>query len=742
MVAKRYAIRSERERLLLIGATELGASHAAFAFLEHLGCRWFFPAKAWEVVPRQEELATRIDMSDRPRILARRIWYGYGCFSDKGHPQGGSAQKDYDSWARHNRMASSFRVRAGHAWENLILGNRKVFEQHPEYLALVKGKRTGPQLCVSRPEVRKMALEYALDYFRKHPNEEMVSMETSDGSDHCECGDCAKLGSISERAFGLANEVAMSVGKTYPGKQVGHLAYNDHCEPPSFQLEPNVYVQLTAGFIRGRYTHQELIDVWAKKTRNLGFYEYFSVWLWDFDKLPGGNGANIARTKNMIRRYATAGATSVDAESGNNWGPHGRGYYIANRLLWNPEADVEAYLDDFYDKAFGRGARAMKRYYERLAPENEPLLSRSLVGEALRDIQEASRLTQDRLDIQARLDQLKHYLHYVHRRWMLDNEPDKERRKDLTLEILKFVYRTRYEYMNHWAAIRAEWVEKAAKEFTEPSWGLSGNSQPWKVESQVTKEETERWFEEGLAYFQPEMVKETRFSEQLVPVDFTGARQRESQQHYQGGARYALWSRTGEALELEITPGTIAWYRDRADAKFTLTNSKGRTNSEGRLKLDGEVHKLRLEVPEAGLYFFNFDDSAAGWRIKAGTNQAISLLPQRGRGYMHQGHMPEMFFYVPKGTRQIQYFWNGSAHKVFDPEGKLKHQQKQKGEIVTIEVPAGMDGKCWSFRELQLGHLWFFNVPNCLSASPATLLLPKEVVKRDKLQQTRGGRGE
>ena len=36
----------------LIGATDLGVSHAAFAFLEQLGCRWFFPAKEWEVVPK------------------------------------------------------------------------------------------------------------------------------------------------------------------------------------------------------------------------------------------------------------------------------------------------------------------------------------------------------------------------------------------------------------------------------------------------------------------------------------------------------------------------------------------------------------------------------------------------------------------------------------------------------------------------------------------------------------------
>ena len=121
-----------------------GASHAAFRLLEHLGCRWFFPAPAWEVVPARAALSVSLDETDRPRILARRIWYGYGYFADKG----GSSQKDYVAWSRRNRMAGSFSVYAGHAWQSIILSNKKIFAEHPEYLALVKGERKGEQLCV------------------------------------------------------------------------------------------------------------------------------------------------------------------------------------------------------------------------------------------------------------------------------------------------------------------------------------------------------------------------------------------------------------------------------------------------------------------------------------------------------------------------------------------------------------------------------------------------------------------
>ena len=185
-----YAIRTEPGRLVLIGATDLGASHAAFRFLEHLGCRWFFPAPEWEVVPSVPDLRISANETDRPTLLARRIWYGWGFFHDPGEAAPGRAVRDYQVWARHNRMAGSFAVNAGHAWQTIIAQNKAEFDRHPEYLALVKGERTGEQFCVSNPAVRRIAVDYALDFLRKHPEADMVSMETSDGGGHCECEEC------------------------------------------------------------------------------------------------------------------------------------------------------------------------------------------------------------------------------------------------------------------------------------------------------------------------------------------------------------------------------------------------------------------------------------------------------------------------------------------------------------------------------------------------------------------------
>jgi len=58
---------------------------------------------------------------------------------------------------------------------------------------------------------------------------------------------------------------------------------------------------------------------------------------------------------------------------------------------------------------------------------------------------------------------------------------------------------------------------------------------------------------------------------------------------------------------------------------------------------------------------------------------------------------------------------------------------KASDEVVTVAVLVGKDGQCWSFSPHGHGHLWFFNLPNCLAAAPGMLLLPREIVVRDAL---------
>lgn len=729
-----YAIKSEKDRLLLIGATESGTSHAVFRFLEIIGCRWFFPAKEWEVIPKINNLSISVEEYDRPAFLSRRIWYGFGLFDRKQ----GKSLEDYNAWVRHNRMGGSLKISFGHSWQNIIAENKQIFEQHPEYLALYKGKRQGTKFCISNPDLRKLVIQWALDYFKKRPDADMVSLEPSDGLGHCECEECLKMGSVSERVFYLANEVAKAIAKEYPGKLVGLYAYADHSEPPSFKLEPNVWIQRTAGFTYGKYSSEELMKLWPEYCQNMGYYEYLSVYLWDWDMIPGGRGANIPYLKKQIPLYYQNKGKTLDCESGNNWGPHGRGYYIASKLMWNPNADVDALLEDFYKKAFGPAAQVMKRYYERIDPGNTPLKSENLIGEALRDLDEASKIAKDSPEILARINHLKQYMHYVRLWWDYTHTKDKETKKQIALEVLKWTYRTRYTYMNHWEAFHQYLAPKLAEEFNEPSWTSfykdAKTPKPWAEETQVSAEETEKIFQEDLKRFPVVKIDETKFSQELVPAGFTSNNPAETRQKYQGKVTYAMYSKNGEPIECTITTGIIAHYRNRKPAEYILTDKDGKEIARQRLPLDGEVHPVKISVPAPGLYFLTIDDSSAGFAFTANPGALCVIIQKKGVSLHHMGHMQQLHFYVPKGIKQIQYFIdNSTPHELYGPDGKLIKKVEGDDVFITVQVPEGLDGKVWSVRHLALGQLWFFNIPSYLAASPDALLIPKEIAEKDNL---------
>lgn len=730
-----YAIRTRPNRLLLLGATDLGASHAAYRLLQELGCRWFFPNPNWAVVPHASSLSFGRDITDRPAFLSRSIWYAWGLFNDNGHPRGKSAAQDYQDWKRHNNMAESFGVNAGHALFQVIDQNKAEFDKHPEYYALTGGKRQGPQIELGNPAVRQMVVDYALKYFHDNPGADMVSLDPADGGGYSQSPESQKLGTPGDAIFGMANEVARALQKAYPNqrKMAGLYAYNWHSDPPPFALEPNVYIQLTMAFNGGKMSLPELLEAWPRKARNLGFYAYFSTWLWDYDRWPGGQAASKNSLQWMFDAWTKANkqsgayATSVSAESGNNWGPHGRGYYLANALMWNPQADVEALLNDFYQKAFGAGAQSMKAYYE-LADASPPI-SPGVLGALFRRVDEASKATQNRPDVQLRLDDLKNYLRYEYLNYRMAREGDAAKKAAMEQEVFALVYRTRYSYMDHWEALR----QNSIHEDQNPA-----APKPWKIGTPVSHEETQRGFEEGLSYFPDLKVPaELKFSSDLVAVNLGGERVATSQL-YQEGSLYVLLSLHGEPLKIKVQAGDA--YGGLRQT-YSISDAKGQVLNSGK-PAPKELVQFEFPVPAPGLYTLDFHDHGAYSEVFLAADQ-IAALPLRDRGFRAMRAVPAMYFYVPKGTRQIQYYFKrepwqfGGPHQITDPSGHVAKEVDVDGDYVSVPVPPGMDGKAWKIGgpSFGLGRFIFFNVPNFLSPSSAALLVPREVAVKDGLTQ-------
>lgn len=745
-----YAIRTENKSIKLLGATSIGASYAVSRFLEIIGCRFFFQSSVWTVIPKIPKLLFNLNETDRPEVLSRYLGYPLSTHFEKDDPDAGKLLRD---WWRHNRVGKSLQTSVGHCWPEIIRRFKKEFDSHPEYLAMVNGERKGNQLCISNPEVVNLAIRYAQEYFDRHPQADMIGVGPDDGGGYCRCPECTRRWeNPGDMAFYLTNEVAKALQESHPGKMVGIYAYNWHCDPPPFQLEPNVYVELTTALLLNtKYGFDELLKIWPEKCKYFGLYDYWAVYDWIRDRLPSGRTGNLQYVAEKLPYYMKYGICNMSAESGNSWGSQGLGYYLAVRVLWNSKTDIHKLKEDFYQKAFGPAKDVMKRYYERIDLANKPFIGPTFYRLCIDDLQEAEKLAKDNTDVLQRIEQLKQYhvFLYLRRKTYDQRELSTDERKKWALEMLKWNYRIRNTYMTFWSFFADQTTRHLSQEFNETSWWWwkmrSERKQeeiPYRSKEPVSSEETNTWLEIAKKeYGEPLIVQEINFVRKLVVAIQKDSKKTPDRVLFmsQGGFNIALASIKGEPLKVTIIHGTI--YKNFPDGKYTLMDTTGKTVKEGRIPY-GE-NNLLLEVPTKGVYILKYDDFAAGSRLVPCEETKTAFILTRGEPFKVYNHN-YLYFYVPEGTKEIYFYalrtwpigicrpdgiWVGEDKPIYHHPRSIKAD----GSYQKITVPEGMDGKVWSCVDFLSGTFYFFNIPNILFVKPSDVIVPEDVAKKDNL---------
>lgn len=735
-----FAIRSDGGRVRLLGNTDLGASHAAARFLELIGYRAYFMGPDWEIVPELKTLAFDLNETSRPKVWSRRL--GFTRMNIKGEEGDRDRKEDFRRWLTSNRVAQSLALSTSHVWHAIPdafkmqgFPFRQEFADHPEYFALVDGKRTPPQFCVTNPGLQNVVTRYAKQYFEINPTADMVSLDTADQANWCTCPECEKLGQPGDQAFYLANVVARELAKSHPGKYVGILAYSWHSDPPAFDLEPNVFVMLTAGMNASKLSFEELFEAWTKKCKSIGIYEYFTYWEMDKGMLPGKGPHNeIDNLPARYKRYVDNHVIGFMAESANSWGTHGFGYYMATRLLWDPTTDVEALKKDFYEKAFGPAAPAMARYFERLDLSHHPFRGVAQLRQCLADLREATALAKSRPDVLARLDDLKATLIYTYLGNKVE-QADDDAQKELALEWFKWAYRIRNSYMIDWVTFRAavgnhEYSRTLAAKFDEPGWNYRHSKEnPWRDDRPVTSGEIEGRLDAIEAEWGkvPEVKAET-FSNDFVLVEVEGAPEGEQKpRSFMGTAAFLLASPKGEPLKFKITSAPSPRI-ERQDAKYSLSTLDGKILTSGDLP-EGE-NTMELKVPGPGIYKFSCKRGGRGWEIDLGESVPGAVIVERGVEYRPQ--FMTTYFYVPKNKGNFVVYAQEGGMNIKTPDGEQVYQGTPNGDFISVPVPDGMDGRVWSLTG-KSRNVWFLDIPTVLASDPTRLFLPREVAVKDGL---------
>ena len=394
-----YVIRTVGNRLVIAGGPWRGTINGVYVFLtDYLGCRWFAPGCS--VIPKQDKLVIpAIDVHRVPPFAMRSIWaptmlrdrdwfirnhlnwYQVGLQTPR-RPDG-TREVSYNDYYYDPRLTNAWHYAGYQPWhslgDNKLLDRDKYFDSHPEYFAMVDGKRlpSEQQPCLTQPDVVSIVIESVRNHIRNNPQAPLADVSLGDYGNMCECPTCTadyqKYGR-SGVYVRFVNQIAAAIEKESPQVMLATL-----CGYPPVQSPP-----------RGGVTLHRNIVVESGNTSYCRFHDFLECAVnLERGKLqtlrnwipiaPGGVAALLYQygagpllpRSSQYRLLRDNGLTGVYvfSEDGRareyyrDQTPDLRGYLHA-RLIWDPEFDVDKGIREFCRAYYGAAGVLMTRYVE------------------------------------------------------------------------------------------------------------------------------------------------------------------------------------------------------------------------------------------------------------------------------------------------------------------------------------------------------------------------------------------
>lgn len=460
--------------LIIAGGKLRGTMYGVYAFLEeHLGCRWF--SSTASRIPRRDRVEIgEIDERQVPVLEYREPFYTDAFDADwPARNRMNSANAHLDE-ARGGKVTYSHFV---HTFYQLVPPEEH-FAEHPEYFSEIGGKRTAEraQLCVTNPEVVRIATEKVRGWVREAPEANIFSVSQNDWGGWCECENCRELdereGSHSATILHFVNQIAEAIEKDYPGKAIDTLAYQYGRKPPwTIRPRKNVIVRLCS--IECCFSHplesceenrsfREDIEAWSKVADRLYVWDYVTNFGHYIMPFP-----NLEVLQANIRFFVRHNVKGIFEEG--NYSPGGGGEfaelraYLLAKLLWEPDCDLAAARREFLGGYYGAAAGPIGQYidllHEKVRAENihvriyDPPTSAYLTGDVLQRAEELfdrAEALADSPDVLERVKVARLPVQYVR---IATSAPDSPKREQLVKHFLGVARQAGMTHINEWTKL-------------------------------------------------------------------------------------------------------------------------------------------------------------------------------------------------------------------------------------------------------------------------------------------------
>ncbi|MFH0930993.1 MAG: DUF4838 domain-containing protein [Candidatus Zixiibacteriota bacterium] len=378
---------------------KVGSVYAVHTFLQKFcGIRWYLPGELGEVCPKKESITFKdVDLRLKPWSQYRQI-YPYA-FLDYFNFVGSEKKRvpmnarDLNLWELRMKLVGCEAFNANHSL--IVEWFKPRFPDKKDILA--QGYEHPSQLCLTSPELLKIVVQDANDYFTGKTNHERSSGDyfcvmPYDTDEYCKCPQCQTLiKSVAETkgydfwtdrtsnyAWNLVNEVAKKVKKRNPDKWVNCCSYARYAlVPDKVELSDNIAVEVCRVLTEGikdpgykRFYSQEIKD-WAKTVRRWYLWEYFDHIQGNYsgNSFPGIFLREIAEDIRFLKENECRGIfNELSCYEGYlpNIAQDHLNLYVQLQLLNDATSDVDEILDEYCRLFYGPACEPMKKFFVKM----------------------------------------------------------------------------------------------------------------------------------------------------------------------------------------------------------------------------------------------------------------------------------------------------------------------------------------------------------------------------------------
>ena len=357
--ADAFVVRRKGSRVFLAGNNDDAHYYAAAHLLQLWGCRWYLPTDFGECIPQHAVLKVgKLDFAYGSPFEVRHYWLSWNA--------SGNGQLEF----QRRNFGNSINVPNGHALahftKDLIPKGKTMFnvpiadDSTAEHVA----KQVSAKFA--KGEQFSLGLEDGL-YESDSPKDKELKSGYVDKY--------FLTPSMTDAFMTFYNNVARRLQAEHPTStaKIGFLAYANITLPPQRNIiaeKPLVayLAPIDIDPIHGmddpksppRQEYREMLYRWAQVMQG-------RVVIYDYDQgmlvwrdLP--NPA-IASIRQDIKHYRKAGILGVATESRGAMATTFLNLHVRLQLCWNPDADVDKLLAEFYPKFYGPAAAPMAAYW-------------------------------------------------------------------------------------------------------------------------------------------------------------------------------------------------------------------------------------------------------------------------------------------------------------------------------------------------------------------------------------------